>query len=100
MVGCICMRGWKEGAAIDTWPTEPLLALSCAAGIGFKATAVMSEVTYISSNGYHFCFDMRKGTYPIPGLGLVCPRWMEDLPSKLDAWIQQKAKGGMFQHPS
>ena len=56
----------------------------------------MSEVTYISSNGYNFCFDMRKDAYPIPGLGLVCPRWVEDLPDKLYSWVEQRAHAGAY----
>jgi hypothetical protein len=66
-------------------------------GIGFKATAVMSELTYISSNGYQFCFDMRKSAYPnTPGLGLVCPLWVEDLPQQLESWVQKEAHAGAF----
>lgn len=63
------------------------------AGIGFKATAVVSECTYISSNGYEFCFDMRPGAYPVEALGLVCPRWEEDLTATMESWIDERTAG-------
>lgn len=44
-----------------------------------------SEVTYISSSGYKFAFDMRPEAYDVPCLGLVCPRWEDSL----DEWMQQ-----------
>lgn len=70
--------------------------LSLGSGIGFKATAVASEVTYISSiTGYHFCFDMRPGGYKIPCLGLVCPRWEEGLQQDIPAWLEQRLAGGL-----
>ena len=64
------------------------------AGIGFKATAVASEVTYISSSGYTFAFDMRPDAYEVPCLGLVCPRWEEGLQEHMQRWLSQRVAGG------
>lgn len=60
------------------------------AGIGFKATAVASEVTYISSSGYTFAFDMRPDAYSVPCLGLVCPRGEEGLQSRMHDWLEAR----------
>lgn len=64
------------------------------AGIGFKATAVASELTYISSSGYTFAFDMRPGAFDVPWLGLVCPRWEPDLQERMLGWLGQRLAGG------
>jgi hypothetical protein len=67
---------------------------TCAAGIGFKATAVASEATYIASSGYEFCFDLRPGAYSVPWLGLVCPRWEGGLTQRMQGWAARRAQGG------
>lgn len=67
------------------------------AGIGFKATAVASEVTYISSSGYTFSFDMRPGSYSVPCLGLVCPCWEEGLQQDMRDWLNHRLTGGTGQ---
>jgi hypothetical protein len=69
--------------------------LICTAGIGFKATAVASEATYIASSGYEFCFDLRPGAYSVPWLGLVCPRWEEGLTQRMQGWAARRAQGGL-----
>jgi hypothetical protein len=55
---------------------------------------VASEVTYISSVGYTFAFDMRPHAYEVPCLGMVCPRWEEGLQQRMQAWLEQRLQGG------
>lgn len=50
-------------------------------------------MTSISSNGYTFAFDMRPGAFPVPWLGLVCPRWEQDLQQHMLAWLDQRLAG-------
>lgn len=50
-------------------------------------------MTYISSNGYTFCFDMRPEAYDIPCLGLFCPRWEEGLQERMQEWLSQRLAG-------
>lgn len=70
-----------------------LIRLHLFAGIGFKATAVVSEVTYINSAGFSFVFDMRPAAYSVPHLGLVCPRWEEGLTCRMSGWIRERLAG-------
>jgi hypothetical protein len=75
--------------SVLTWKGS-LTPRCSAAGIGFKATAVASEVTYISSSGYTFAFDMRPGAYNVPCLGLVCPCWEEGLQARMQDWLERR----------
>lgn len=61
---------------------------------------MVSECTYISSNGYEFCFDMRPDAYPVEALGLVCPRWVEDLTADMKEWVAGRAAGKAFCMPT
>jgi hypothetical protein len=67
------------------------------AGIGFKAVALIAQATYIDSGGFNFVFDTRPESYPhdpeLRWLGLVCPRWEEDLSSKMEQWVTQSLAG-------
>lgn len=85
------------------WEQQEHSLTSCiasAAGIGFKATAVASEVTYISSSGYTFAFDMRTGAYDVPCLGLFCPRWEEGLQEHMLDWLADRLAGELTVQPT
>jgi hypothetical protein len=60
---------------------------------------VASEVTYISSSGYTFAFDMRPGAYDVPCLGLFCPRWEEGLQGRMVDWLADRLAGELAVPP-
>jgi hypothetical protein len=54
---------------------------------------VASEVTYISSSGYNFAFDMCPEAYDTPCLGLFCPRWEDGLQDRMVGWMASRLSG-------
>lgn len=105
-----CMRPSVLLVLVPLWPAAHSLwcvvqgfhcaCCCCCPGIGFKATAIISQATYIDSGGFNFLFDLRPESYPgapdLRWLGLLRPTWVEHLSILMEAWID-KSLAGMAQ---